>query len=146
MSDEAWLRRFAQDRGYELEPAATAPAATTPGAPTRRQRISGETLDIILTRYRAGVTVPTIARELGVSADTIKRHLRANGITLRDDRTRGTGPTQTADRIAQAGTNTRTIRAWARNHGFTVATGGQLPTHIIDAYLEHHTEQEHTQL
>jgi predicted ArsR family transcriptional regulator len=108
--------------------------------------IPPQTVHAIRARYQAGATVPTIAAELGVSADTIKRHLRNAGITLRDDRTRGTGPTQTADRIAQAGTNTRTIRAWARNHGFTVATGGQLPTHIIDAYLEHHTEQEHTQL
>jgi predicted ArsR family transcriptional regulator len=103
------------------------------------------TVNAIRVRYKAGATVPTIAQELGVSADTVKRHLRNAGIPLRDDRTRGTGPTQTADRIAQAGTNTRTIRAWARNHGFTVATGGQLPANIIDAYLEHHTEQEHTQ-
>jgi predicted transcriptional regulator len=107
--------------------------------------IPAATVHAIRGRYQAGATVPTIARELGISADTIKRHLRANGITLRDDRTRGTGPTQTADRIAQAGTNTRTIRAWAAAHGFTVATGGQLPTKIIDAYLNAHTEQEHTQ-
>jgi hypothetical protein len=107
--------------------------------------IPPETVHAIRARYQAGATVPTIAAELGIASDTIKRHLRNAGITLRDDRTLGTGPTQTADRIAQAGTNTRTIRAWAAAHGFTVATGGQLPTRIIDAYLEHHTEQEHTQ-
>ena len=107
--------------------------------------IPPDTITELIRRYNDGYTVPTIAYALNVAPDTIKRHLRANGVPLRDDRARGTGPTATADRIAQAGTNTRTIRAWAAAHGFTVAKGGQLPAKVIDAYLEHHTEQEHTQ-
>lgn len=96
-------------------------------------RITPETHQDITTRYQAGETVPTIARTLGISADTVKRHLRAAGVTLRDDR-RGQGATSTADRIASLGQTSRAIRKWARSNGYHVPQTGLIPGPIIDAY------------
>jgi hypothetical protein len=100
----------------------------------RSQRVTDETVQEIITRYQGGFTVPTIAAALNLSPDTIKRYLRHARVPLRDDR-KGQGPTRTADRIARAGTTTRTIRAWAREQGIPVPLAGQVPDAIIDAYL-----------
>lgn len=115
----------------------------------RRQRITDETVQEIITRYRDGYTVPTIAYALNVSADTIKRYLRHAGVELRDDR-RGQGATAAADRIAAAGATPRQIRGWAREQGFPVPLAGPVPDAIINAYLTRQhdhpdTEQEHHQ-
>lgn len=108
-----------------------------------RTRITDQTRTELATRYGAGETIPQLATTYGVSVDTIKRHLRKAGVTFRDDRT-GTGPTNTTNRIAAAGTTPRAIRAWAQQTGTPCPGAGVPPARVIDAYLEAHTNPEGT--
>lgn len=127
--DDAWLEEFARTKGYELEPE------------RRRQRVTDETVQEIIRRYGDGFTVPTIARALNLSADTVKRYLRHAGVQLRDDR-QGQWATRAADRIAAAGATTRQIRVWARENGYPVPLAGQVPDLIITAYLQAHDQSD----
>lgn len=104
-------------------------------------RTTPETRAEIVQRYQAGETAPALARQLDLSVDTIKRHLRAAGVPLRDDRT-GSGPTRTADRIAAAGTTPRHIRAWAQANGHHIGRYGMPPDDITDAYLAAHQDPQ----
>lgn len=96
-------------------------------------RVTPEQAADIIRRYQAGETAPHIAATLNLSRDTIKRHLHAAGIPLRDDRG-GRGPINLARRVAALGTTSRALRAWARAQGMHVPRNGQVPHAILDAY------------
>jgi hypothetical protein len=112
----------------------------TPATLDRRRRTTPQTVQAIITRYQAGETAPTIAAALGVSHDTVRHHLRRNRVKLRDDRS-GKGPQALADRIANLGTTTRAIRAWALSKGLRVPPTGQVPATTIDAYQAAHPQE-----
>jgi hypothetical protein len=112
-----------------------------PKATLAARRTPPETVQAIITRYQQGETAPTIAQALGVSHDTVRRHLHRNHIPTRDDR-HGQGPQTLADRVAALGTTTRTIRAWARATGHPVPAAGQVPATTIDAYQAAHPPPE----
>ena len=107
----------------------------------RRGTVTPQIAADIITRYQAGQTPPTIARALNLAPDTIKRHLRKAGVPLRDDR-KGQGTTTAADRIHQAGTTPRHIRAWAIANGHHIGRYGMPPDDITDAYLKAHQDPQ----
>jgi hypothetical protein len=49
------------------------------------------------------------------------------------------GGSRTASPVVAAdGATSAQVPAWARRHGYQVAAGGRLPSHIIDAYNTAH--------
>lgn len=58
----------------------------------RAKRLSGSELTAVIDRYRNGATVYELARDFGITRDTVARHLKQAGVIMR-------GQSPTTDQI-----------------------------------------------
>lgn len=94
-----------------------------------------------------GLSCAAVAVELGVSATTVRRNLKAHGVPRRDDRGEliTTLARELADTLRANGLTMHDVRIWARKKGHAVASHGSVGRELIEAYLlenTHRTQKE----
>lgn len=94
-------------------------------------------LEEVRRAYADGLSLEQVTKLVGYPPETIRYHLVAAGVTMRDDR--GARAAALASRLREAGVTSADVRTWARLHGLTAPTRGPLPGLLVDRYFQSRT-------